>query len=351
MELKNMANTVLKRWHQLLCCLLIIPLLFSIVGCSNRGTGLSENEEYLRYFENDEIRGIVINSEYYLLPAPLHSFIDNRWAVQEEILEAEYVEDISDIYLPFQAYMELELTHGEMELQLMVVNHEENEINILDASVIEVEMRRVEKNQVVVIGGITGNTSLRDATEQLEALNIDFTDGQSAILTSSRGLEYRDELWISFHASDRVAMTFRLRVTPIGHLRSDFTRHRALSSEERLAIHQELEATFMQDASYVEGTFAGIYEWVFTDEDGETGSRHGTLLRIVDNNGDSVIINITDLTVDEERFLDLHLDDIIKVYFDPDTDGQVITLYDEEVAYIKAVVLVVNGDVYSRYRD
>jgi len=348
-----MKHTKLKKGLCLSSCLLISLLFLSLVGCGNRGTGLSENEDYLNHLENNELRGIVIDSHYYLLPAPLQSFIDNGWVVQEDVLAEEYINDIATIDLPVETYMKLRLVKDDLELNITVINPLEEEINVLDGSVTEVSTRRVEKDQIVVIGGITGNTSRRDVSDLLESLNVDFTGGSGdrTFVARNREGEYREELWISFHMGDGVATDFRLTLNPMGAARVNFTRHRALSSEDRLAVQEEMEATFMADASYLEGEFAGLYEFVLTHADGETESRHSTMLRIIDGNGDSAIININDLTVDEERFFDLRFGDEIKVYFDPETGGRVITLYDEEVPHARAVVLVINGEVYSRYRD
>jgi len=326
------------KWQRWILSLSIALFIGIMTGC-NRGPGFSENEAYLGLLSADEHLGIVLEGVHYLLPEPLYRFIENGW---EEGILHQYG-DLENIMLPPGTYMRIRLDHGDMRLNLYVVNNGSESIDILDGMVASLSIRAAEKDQAIIMGGVTVGTSYQEAIEKVQEIGADYRRrGLSAI---------HDEL----HYDGRIVIySYRRRVTGFSvelgedYSMDDFIRYR---TEEFINELLELEEWFMSNAYYFEGEVIGIYYVEILVSRDQTMLSSETIVSR-DSNG-NLFATLRDPRIDFES---IFIGDQIKVYYSltehRGSRHELIEYVDgSRIPYIRAEVLVINGEIhYSTYR-
>ena len=325
--------------QRLVFSLLIFLFAVVIVGCDSRGTGFSENEVYLSLLSTDESLGIVLESSYYLLPEPLYRFIENGW---EEGILHQYGA-LEDIMLPPGTYMRIRLDHGDMRLDLNVVNNEGESIDLLEGTVISLHIRGAEKDQAVIVGGVTINTSYKESSERLQELSIDYRRiGLSRIHD-----EHHYEGQMTIYSYRNVVTGFRIELGT-QYAVEHYTRYR---TEEFINELLELETWFIANAYYFEGTVIGIYDVEVPVGNDDTMTAGETIVSR-DSDG-NLFATLRDHRINLE---DIRYGDRIKVYYSltehRGSRHELIQYEDgSRIPYIRAEVLVINDDIhFSTYR-
>jgi len=307
----------------------------SMVGCGGRdeGAGLSENEAFLGLLSADEPLGIVLLGDYYLLPEPLHRFIENGWQVAGG--GSLRFEAIDVLTLAAGTIMEMQLEKEDMHLYLDVANAGHEDVPLLDAAVSRLRTGGAKKDQAVIVGGITINTSGEDAANRLQYLDVTHSGGGSGRQSSIR-------------ISDETHFGGQIWVRVDGHTVHSFSVELGEQYDwDSLTLvfpetsDEALEAWFMSVSYYFEGVVVGVY-YIGRDDMtiGET---------IVARDGDGNLF----ATVRDHRinFEDIQSGDSIKVYYGHTEHrgslGTLIQYIDgSRIPYVQAQVLVINGEIH-----
>lgn len=333
----------------------LVSLVF-IVGCNREvGTGLSENETYLSYFENDNVLGIVIAGEYYLLPEPLNHFIDNGWEMYEpDRFRSQNFSNLEAIILPPQSFIELQLVQDGIRLDLSVVNRSETDtISLLEANVMRLQVGTqrafLGKDDAVVIGGITGNTSETDALNKLIDLEL-ATSGQRFLRAISVRDENPDEYGIlRFSFSNNLLTRFTVEVGGSQFDDLHWSHYTLYVPQESLENSIESELAFMVESYYFEGILVDIY----MREDNQN-----EVLVVRNNDDEYFAVSFTGLPASPSG-INISPGDTIRAYYgtrehDPNlgnpffvaSSRNMVNLYGEAIPFVGARVLVVNGEVF-----
>jgi len=330
-----------------LMILFSVVIILSAVGFnsfsynSNEGSGLCENEEYLKHLSTDEILGIVLVGDYYLLPEPLHHFIENGWRPTTSTLLL--FEELSTVFLPAGTYMEIELTKDNMQIYLDVVNQGSENIVVMDAMVTRLLTIGAEKDQAVIIGGITINTSSEDVVNSLQNLNISYNMSRG----SSSSIFIADEAYYDGRLSiDRDKNTVRAFSIWLGgkynweHFDFHFLEISSLARE----------AAYLSESYYFKGTVIGIYQ--VEDKDIGLTPNHAVVSK--DNEGNLFAIQVKwFFRIDLESINEG--DQIIVYYGYQEHLGRPHEMIEYEgirIPYIRAGVLFINEEMlYSKFRE
>jgi len=320
---------------------LILVLLMSLTGCSrNEGTGLSENETYLGLLSTDEPLGIVLLGDYYLLPEPLYRFLENGWQVAGG--GSLRFEAIDVLTLPAGTTMQVVLEQENMRLYLDVSNAGHGDVPLLDATVSQLRTGDAEKDQAVIVGGVTIHTSGEDATDRLQSLDISHSGGgsgrQSSIRISDEA-HFGGQMWV--RVDDHTVHSFSVELGEQYHWES-LTLIFPDTSDEAT------EAWFMSTSYYFEGTVIGIYyigspSWW----DDDTMVTSGETIVARDSAG-NLFATLRDPRIDLER---IQNGDTIQVYYGftahRGSNHELIEYIDgSRIPYVRAEVLVINGEVH-----
>jgi len=343
-------------------------ILLSACGSSSAGTGLSQNQQHLSYFENNEnITGLVIMGEYYLLPAPLRNFVENGWLPTAESLEWQFIADFNALYLPPLTSISFELSNNatNMEMSMNVENlNAYEEVHILDATVTRMDIGPVAKDQVVAVGGITGHTSRQDAlavAETVDNFARDNSRGNGFVRISQGTFDEtnldnivfeNNALRITFDGGVAVAFeaTFSRSGTETTHhridddeaerIREERREDERIEREEQRAEAAEAERQErIQSARTYEGIVIGIYY-----ETPLAGlaviAREGVVV-IRDENNRYMAIN-SRVMMSRYEGIDIEPGDTVKVWSDQENDN---ILYEGHgiIIYITPGILLVNG--------
>ncbi|MCL2588100.1 MAG: hypothetical protein FWD84_01690 [Oscillospiraceae bacterium] len=305
---------------------LIFVLLLSTAGCSrNAGTGLSENEAHLNLLSANEPLGIVLLGDYYLLPEPLYRFLENGWEVSGG--GSLRFEEIDIVVLPAGSTMQMVLEKENMRLYLDVSNAGREPVFLPYATVSRLRTGDAEKDQAVIVGGITMNTSRADAEARLQYLGV----GQSAIRIRDEA-HYDGQIWVRMEGNTVYSFTVEL---------GEQYNWESLNLIFPDTSDEASEAWFMSVSYYFEGIVVGIYDIERDDMTiGET---------IVARDGDGNLF----ATVRDHRinFEEIQSGDSIKVYYGHTEhrrfQGAFIQHIDgSRIPYVRADVLVINGEIH-----
>ena len=321
---------------------LIFLLIISVVGCGNEneGSGFSKNEDYLQYFLTDEVLGIVLLGDYYLLPTSLNHFLENGW--QPIAGSSLRYEDLNSLIIPSGAIVGIRLVKNNMYLSLDVINAENRDIAFADATVSWLRTAGAKKDQAVIIGGITINTSTEDVVERLQYLNVTYNQVRRSRVYISDVNHYDGRLWIELDRNTVYAFSVRLGEE---YAQDNFVAYFPEPTD------QALEAAFMWASYYFEGIVIGIY--YVERQVGRDGTiASGTTIVSRDSDGNLFAMR----SIGRIDFADIQSGDTIKVYYGRTEhrglNHEMIEYADgSKIPYVWADVLVINGEVrYSLFR-
>ena len=332
------------KWHRYIFNLTILLLLFTATSCnSNQGTGLSENEEYLNHFSADEVIGIVLAGDYYLLPETVRSFIENGWQPNE--ITTLHFENLNDIILPAESFMDLWLTKDNMHLHLDVVNFKSEDAALLDATVTRLRTDGAKREQAIIIGGVTIGTSSEDIISILQSLSVEYhlssSLGRAASVFIRNEAHYNGQVRVGF--DDNVASSFTVELREIDPW-ENYTFHWPDASDAAS------EALFMSRSYYFEGVVMDIYYVVRPDAPVIRGETMHSGYTIVGMDDDGNIFAIRQHTrIDLES---IHAGDRVKAYYGHTehrgraSRHELIEYEDgSRIPYIRADVLVINDEI------
>jgi len=355
------------------CVLFVIAMVF-LHGCSNSGTGLSENDRYLSYFEGTEsVTGFVLLGEYYHLPTPLSTFLDNglELAMSAEdissLIEAQdlNVDQQGDFYLPPRTEQWLDLQSvalGDRRITIILENQTDEEILFFDATVVMLEMGELEKDELVVLGGVTGNTSRQDVQTALADWEFRETGNNSSRhITISQQFENGGELlpgiwWEGLYEN----ISIRLISGTVEHIAITSRNITSEYSEETLAEMAEIEAEREQDridreqalvqereewfeqASFYEGEVVGIYH--ITRTDAHLPITLGEIILVRTSIGRYFAVDPRWLEEDmlEKFWENIEIGDHVQVWVK--NDDRIIRYDDQFIPEIWPDILIINGE-------
>ena len=331
----------LKKFKKIMVVAFIF-LTFAVTGCS-RATGLSENEEYLAYFVNTtDLTRIVIEGDFYQLPEPFSVFIERGWEITARSLERQNMSDIERVYLPAHASMEFDLTLGDTEITVVVVNpDDENMMNLLDSTVVRlIGGRRNQPDSIVVYGGITIGTVPAGVQSVLGNFSYRnrINDNSNFYITGGSNHHEEMNLGIISPPGENTAVssiTITLGGSYNPRLFTPFTAPDTISANE-----------FMENSYYLAGTVIGVTDMLFTF--GSTTVPFGDVILAISDDGEIFAITTNNLTSTaesgflienvafEDRVVGYSVDPIGRIEF----DGEQIPLMRN------TQIMIVNEDIF-----
>jgi predicted fused transcriptional regulator/phosphomethylpyrimidine kinase len=235
-------------------------------------------------------------------------------------------------------------------------------------------MNNVAKNEVVALGGITGNTARRDVIEALG--DRDFGESRHGGIMLTKFFESEHEgaapqeivtervmqnldLWLESGVvsgitvevqADRVTSRIEYTEEQIQAAEAERAAAREVERDARAAAADEAERqAFIESAHHHEGVVVGIYSEHFAFDTHGVAGRDGIIvidrrteaLRELDDPGWFMAINTRALS-DDFDIATIQAGDIIAVW--TDTENELIRYEDEAqlIPYVTAGILVVN---------
>ena len=267
---------------------IIVASALFITACG--GSGLSENEAYLSYFDGrDSLAGIVIDGDFYELPHRFGDFIDSGWEVHETSFLVQNITDLGSVALPLEHRMEFQISRNGLNLTLRVINPIDEDINLMEALVVYISSQSDREDGIVLYGGVRIGTTARGAEMALE--NFNFSDRNTGWAASS-DLGYEVVLNLSSGGSGREVARFTLMLEG-QYAYNSFSRFRAPDVISA--------ASFMEQSTSLTGTVVGTAEMqggVEFDSGSSISVPLGEVILVVDDTDTLFAIGISPFRVD-----------------------------------------------------
>ena len=327
--------------------ILALVLFVNIIGCAgDEGTGLTENEVYLELLSTDEVLGIVLFGNYYLLPMPLEAFIENGWHVGG--YGTLRFMDLSVATLPPGKFIDVVLEKANMRIIVAVANPTQEDLPLLETHVSSLRTYNAEKDQAVIVGGVTINTSGIDASERMQYLDVPHRGGGSGrgrhnSINISDEARYNGQIWVT--VDNHTVRSFSIE------LRDKYYQFENLDYYFIEASDEAMEEWFMSVSYHFEGVVVGIYYVEIPLGRGETMISGQTI--VAEDISGNMFATLRDNRIDLDS---IQSGDTIKVYYGHTehrgSSHEMITYEDgSRIPYVRATILVINGEIHHSLWD